>query len=89
MIGSGHEPVWPTLGEEPPTMSEPATPPAESDADSHTAFLAAPPSVEELAAQQGVSPVTSLDDLRADFWPEEDSVEDFAATIRRWRSEGG
>jgi hypothetical protein len=48
-----------------------------------------PATVEELAAQQGVPSVEDLDELRADFWPESDSLEEFAATIRRWRSEGG
>jgi hypothetical protein len=29
-------------------------------------------------------PIASIDDLRADFWPEDD-LEEFEATIRRWR----
>jgi hypothetical protein len=56
---------------------------AESNEESY------PVSVEELAKQQGVSPVTDTDTLLADFWPESDSLEEFAATIRRWRSEEG
>ncbi len=65
------------------------TVPAESDADNYPPFFAKPMSVQELAAQQGVSPVTNLDDLRVEFWPESDSLEEFSATIRRWRGEGG
>lgn len=38
---------------------------------------------------QGVSPVNDLDDLVADFWPEDESVDEFVATIREWRREGG
>jgi len=46
-------------------------------------------STEELFEQQGVSPVTNPDDLLADFWPDSESVEEFAATVRQWRDEGG
>lgn len=47
------------------------------------------PSVEELAARQGVSPVADVDDLLGDFWPEEESADEFIAAVRRWRREGG
>ena len=62
---------------------------AESNEESYPAFFADPVSVEELAKQQGVSPVTDTDTLLADFWPESDSLEEFAATVRRWRNEEG
>lgn len=45
--------------------------------------------LETLAAEQGVSPVDSLDELRGDFWPEDEAVDHFIAVIRGWRSEGG
>jgi hypothetical protein len=41
--------------------------------------------LERLAADQGVQPVVDLDSLRADFWPEDESVDDFVQTIRERR----
>ncbi len=41
-----------------------------------------------LAEEQGVKPVESISDLRADFWPEGESIDDFIATVRQWRKEG-
>ncbi len=43
--------------------------------------------IAELAEAQGVSSVETLDDLWADFWPEEESVDDFIETIYQWRHE--
>ncbi len=43
----------------------------------------------ELAEQQTVQPVQQLDDLWGDFWPDDESIDDFVATIRRWRRESG
>ena len=43
------------------------------------------PSVEQLMAEQGTGPVTDVSVLHGDFWPEEESVEEFVATIREWR----
>jgi hypothetical protein len=42
-----------------------------------------------LAAQQGIGPIRTVDDLAADFWPEDDSVDEFIVTLRQWRREGG
>jgi len=39
----------------------------------------------ELARQQGVKPVRSIEDLQGDFWPEEESVDDFLAWVREIR----
>ena len=36
-------------------------------------------------AEQGTSPITAVSVLRGDFWPEEESLEEFVATIREWR----
>ncbi len=33
----------------------------------------------------GTPPITSMADLAGDFWPEDESAEEFEATIRRWR----
>lgn len=43
------------------------------------------PSIEQLMAEQGTSPITAVSVLRGDFWPEEESLEEFVATIREWR----
>lgn len=43
------------------------------------------PSVEQLMAEQGTGPITDVSVLHGDFWPEEESVEEFMATIREWR----
>jgi hypothetical protein len=44
-------------------------------------------SVEELAEQQGVVPVTDLSKLAGDFWPEDESSEEFIWTLRQWRTQ--
>lgn len=41
-----------------------------------------------LAAEQGVMPVTEFDVLLGDFWPEEESVDEFIAAVHEWRREG-
>ena len=43
--------------------------------------------IDELANIQGVTPIGSIDDLWGDFWPEDESVDDFIDTIRLWRRE--
>jgi hypothetical protein len=43
---------------------------------------------EELAAEQGVKPIASIDDLGADFWPEDESIDEFIAAVREWRGHG-
>jgi len=35
--------------------------------------------------QQGTTSITDVSVLHGDFWPEEESVEEFVATIREWR----
>jgi hypothetical protein len=44
-------------------------------------------SIEEIAEIQGVHPIQSMDELKGDFWPEDQSVDDFIATVRKWRNE--
>lgn len=44
-------------------------------------------SLEELAEQQGVKPVTDPSALAGDFWPEDETAEEFIATLRQWRKE--
>lgn len=35
--------------------------------------------------QQGMAPITDVAALHGDFWPEEESVEDFLAALHDWR----
>ncbi|HTG15768.1 MAG TPA: hypothetical protein VK747_10925 [Blastocatellia bacterium] len=46
--------------------------------------------LQKLAEEQGVKPL-DFDALRAKagFWPEDESIDDFIATIRKWRDEEG
>ncbi len=44
--------------------------------------------IEELAAEQGVQPVTDFESLLGDFWPEDETADDFIAAVRAWRREG-
>jgi len=43
---------------------------------------------ETLARQQKVTPIENPEELLGDFWPEDEDIEDFLATIKRWRREG-
>ena len=47
-----------------------------------------PPSLEELAASQGVCPVTEFDTLLGHPSAEDESADDFSAMLRAWRQEG-
>lgn len=43
----------------------------------------------EIAREQGVLPLSSFDDLLGDFWPEDESVDEFIAEIRELRRQDG
>jgi hypothetical protein len=45
--------------------------------------------VDALAASQGVQPVSSPEELAADFWPADETADEFIASVRRWRREDG
>jgi hypothetical protein len=48
-----------------------------------------PPSeLAALARAQGVEPVRRAEDLTGDFWPHDESVDDFLAARRSWKTEG-
>ncbi len=49
---------------------------------------AEPSTIEELAALQGVSPVTDFDSFLGHPSPDDETDEEFAAMLREWRSEG-
>lgn len=44
-------------------------------------------SLDQLRATQSPTTVHSLKDLTADFWPAEDSIEDFLAFLRKQRQD--
>jgi hypothetical protein len=39
----------------------------------------------ELARKQGVKPIRSMAELKADFWPEEESIDEFLSWVRALR----
>ena len=43
------------------------------------------PSIEQLMSEQGTGPITDVSALHGDFWPEEESIEEFLATLYEWR----
>jgi hypothetical protein len=43
------------------------------------------PSIEELKLTQGTIPTVDARELRGDFWPEEENIDDFLAALRGWR----
>jgi hypothetical protein len=47
------------------------------------------PSLEELAAQQGVAPIDDFDSLLGKPSPGDESPDEFLTMLREWRREGG
>lgn len=45
----------------------------------------ASPTLEELTLQQGKKPTENPQILHGDFWPEDESVEEFLAALHEWR----
>jgi hypothetical protein len=43
------------------------------------------PSIEELKQVQGTIPTSDPKELLGDFWPEDENIEGFLATLREWR----
>jgi predicted RNase H-like HicB family nuclease len=43
--------------------------------------------LDALAAEQGVKAAPDFDALLGDFWPEDESADEFVAALRRWRRE--
>jgi len=43
------------------------------------------PSVEQLMKEQGTHPIADVSVLHGDFWPAEESIEEFLATLQEWR----
>lgn len=44
-------------------------------------FAAQPTDLATIAAAQGVRPVTNVDDLLGDFWPEDETADEFIAGV--------
>ncbi len=53
------------------------------------AFFRGQPGLDTLAREQGVRVNATFDELKGDFWPDGEPVDEFIATIRHWRREGG
>ena len=43
------------------------------------------PSIQELVAEQGTTFRADPAELLGDFWPEEESIEDFLRALHEWR----
>lgn len=43
------------------------------------------PTVDELIARQGKGPISDPKILQGDFWPEDQSIEDFLTALHEWR----
>jgi hypothetical protein len=41
--------------------------------------------INDLATQQGVQASNSIEQLKGDFWPPNEDLEEFSTTIRQWR----
>jgi hypothetical protein len=41
--------------------------------------------LERLATEQSVRPIEDFESLKADFWPKDESVDDFVRTVRARR----
>ena len=52
--------------------------------DPGTNFFANP-TLDEIIAQQGKGPVTDVQSLHGDFWPDDEPIEDFLAALHEWR----
>ncbi len=50
-------------------------------------FFGSRTDLEQLAREQGVNAVSNFDDLLGDFWPEDETADEFIAAVRRWRND--
>jgi hypothetical protein len=62
-------------------MKEPGL--GQSVADKYT--RAGHPSIQDLVAEQGTKFRSDPAELLGDFWPEEESIEDFLIALNEWR----
>jgi hypothetical protein len=57
--------------------------------DDVSAAEAARKELERLACEQGVRAITDFNSLKAGFWPEDESVDDFVRNVRERRRDSG
>jgi hypothetical protein len=53
---------------------------------SGAAFFAS--TTEDAVLRPDTPPIASIDELRGDFWPEDEGPDDFVNAMRAWRREG-
>ena len=53
--------------------------------DRHGRTFRESPSLEQLIAEQGVTPIKDIDELVGDFWPEDEGPDDFINWLREER----
>ena len=46
-------------------------------------------SLSRLAAEQGVRPIMNFDELLGDFWPDDETADEFVGALRESRRDGG
>lgn len=51
------------------------------------ALTDAPDDLDTLIAEQGVRPVTNIDELASDLWPKDEDPDEFLRQLREWRNE--
>lgn len=54
-------------------------------AEPSTGFHETQTDLDALVRSAGAAPLTNFDGLVADFWPEDESADDFIASVRGWR----
>jgi hypothetical protein len=84
MIYRGHIKNGVVVFDEPHTIPEGAAVRLTPLDQAHSSFWQSK-TLDELCAEQSVKPLTSMKDLAGD-WPEEDSIDDFLAWIRKVRN---
>ncbi|MDQ2807533.1 MAG: OB-fold nucleic acid binding domain-containing protein [Chloroflexota bacterium] len=50
-------------------------------------FFGEHPTIEQLAAEQGVTPVQNAATMLGNFWPADETTSEFLATLRSWRQD--
>ena len=65
--------------------TEPSTAAEVRPADRPDPYAGMSPRLRRLAEEQGVKPVQRFEDLLGDFWPEDESIDDFLAWLDRER----
>lgn len=59
--------------------------PVQQPTDRHGRTFRESASLEQLIAEQGVTPIQNIDELAGDFWPEDEGPDDFVNWLREER----